>query len=764
MNYFDLMRKYLDRIPSLECIPVKDKAPFINDWQSIKVTDEVINSWEENFLGRANGFGFRAGQHGIGYADIDTDDNEIILRIDEILDLSQVCVKRGLKGKTVFFRFEGTPKKSKYNIYLRPGDKKPICEINFTVGQTVLPPSIHPDTGAPYKWISSSLLDIDIEDLSVIKEERIEYLETILRSPTFKEGLKEVPTAITGEGSGKWKTITSEATRLLRMGIDELTIARSLVSLDRILFSANQFFLSEKIGKDRVGDSDIENATLWITTYKQNLMRQDPELRQLLSSVVRAIEVNEVYGDWQIPLPLLPKIKAIEFPESLYPESTYEYCHELAKLASMPPEAFLAGLMTTFSAVAQGKVIIHAKSDFIVRPSIATMIIAPSGSRKDTIFEGAKAPLMKLINRDKDKIDANFLEKEKDTVSQLEDLNRKKKKALSENDEATVIELTKKIIETQDNLTTIKKMKPNFIFESGTQEKLYKIMQENQDRGIFLCSSEYVQLMGNMNKMGNESLRAFYLKALNGFVNEPFSHQTVGGVNADIKRCYAASLVGVQTDVFANEIKKMLSGQHNDGLIQRFFLINVNPEIKRMEDFDREIKSDVIDNRFALYYDYNGEHHVTYEKDAKELYFDYDFDIRTKIQNDPSVIKSFRSKYVGQSVKLSWIFAALNCKPGIFPKKITKKDVLDAINWLEWQSRSLDIAWANTDYTGAFRAANIILDAIKAGGVRSGSQFHQDINKYCKMNMNDFRAALELLKDNNYLRDTKKGVEINPML
>ena len=118
MNYFDHIRRYLDKLPSLQCVPVQNKAPFITDWNSIEVTEEVIDSWEENFLGRANGFGFRAGQHNIGYMDIDTDDIEHIYRIDEIMDLSQICVKKGLKGKTVFFRFEGTPKKNKYNIFL----------------------------------------------------------------------------------------------------------------------------------------------------------------------------------------------------------------------------------------------------------------------------------------------------------------------------------------------------------------------------------------------------------------------------------------------------------------------------------------------------------------------------------------------------------------------------------------------------------------------------------------------------------------------
>jgi len=765
MNYFNHIREYLEKNPSLQCVPVKDKAPFIPEWQSIKVTEAVIDAWEDSHLGFANGFGFRAGQHNIGYLDIDTDDIELIHRIDEVLDLSQICVKKGLKGKTVFFRFQDNPKKSKYNIKLRPSDKKATCEINFNVGQTVLPPSIHPQTGTPYKWISNSLLDVDIDDLPLINEERIEYLEEILRSPSLKEGLKNVPTSITGEGSGKFHTMTKECARLLHLGVDESTIARTLVGLDRQLFPNNQFFFSSKIGKDKVSENnDIENATMWVTTYKSNLMRQDPELRATLSSVVRASEVVPIYGEWGVMKPLLTQKRAVEYPDHLFPSSTREYCFELSRLSAMPPEAFLAGLFTTFAVCAQGKVFIHAKRDFVVHPTISTMIIAPSGSRKDSIFDGAKAPLKKLIDRDSKNLDADFIENEKDIISKLEDLDRKKKKALSEGNDDENKRLTQEKIELQNQLTSLKKLKPNFVFEGGTQEKLYKLMMENQNRGIFLCNPEFVQLMGNINKLGNESMRGFILKLLNGSVNETHSHQTLGGLNADIRRVFGSSLVGVQTDMFGHEIRRMESGQVNDGLFQRYFLINVSPEIRMMEDLDHDISSALLDNRFALFYDHEGDIHVTWDnEETKRTYFEYDYELRQKSQYDSSAIRSFRSKYSGQSVKLAWIFAQLDADPGKIITKISKKYFLMAVEWLEWQSRCLDITWSNNNYNSALRVAESIIAAFKNGSV-SGDKFHNDMNRVTRFAPAEMKAALELLEDSNYIRRTSGKVEFNPSL
>jgi hypothetical protein len=763
MNYFNIISEYLQKSPSIQCIPVKGKAPFIQEWQSLNVTDEVIDSWEERYLGIATGLGFRAGQYNIGFMDIDSNDIGQIYKIDEVMDLSNICCKKGMKGKTVFFRYIATPKKSKYNIYLRDGDKKPIVEFNFCSGQTVLPPSIHPDTGMPYTWVSQSLLEIDIEDLPIIDEERIEYLQTILRAPSLEEGLKLVPTGITGDGSGKWKTITSEASRLLHLGIDDASIAKTLIGIDRRLFQGNQFFFSSKIGKDLISKiDDFENALMWVSTYKNSIMRTDADLRKTLSNIVRVTESVQVHGDWHNITPLVTSKQAVEYPSHLYPLSCKDYCHELSRLSAMPPEAFMSAIMTTFSVVCQGKVYIHAKRDFVVHPTISTMIIAPSGSRKDTIFDGSLAPFRRLKDRDLKKLGEDFIENEKNTVMKLEENHRKKKKAVAESDEFLLKSLNEESIKLQSELVNMKNQNPMFTFESGTQEKLYKMMNENQNKGIFICIPEFVQMMGTLNKVGNESMRGFILKLLNGSVNETHSHQTIGGLNINTRRVYGCALVGVQTDTFSHEIRKMELGTVNDGLFQRFFLINVSPEIRMMEDSDEEINSYLIDNKFALLYDHDSEIHVGWDsEETKKAYFEYDFKLRQDSQYDSSAIRSFRSKYSGQSVKIAWIFAQLDSPPGVIVTKISKKYFLMAVEWLNWQSRCLDITWSNNNYSTSLRVCNSILDGIKSAQI-SEKNFFGDIIRSCKFSPTEVRGAIEMLIDNNYIRRTGDKYNFHP--
>lgn len=765
MNYFNIMQEYLEKKTPIQCIPVRGKSPFINEWQSINITSDVIQAWEDHYIGTTTGLGFRAGQYNIGYMDVDTDDVGQIYKIDEVMDLSNICAKKGKKGKTVFFRYNKEPKKSKYNIFLRDGDKHPIVEFNFTSGQTVLPPSIHPDTQTPYVWMSQSLLDIDIEDLPYIDEDRIEYLQTILRAPSLEEGLKLVPTGITGNGSGKWKTITGEATRLLHLGIEDSSIAKTLVGMDRRLFPGNQFFFSSKIGKDLISkDDDFQNALMWIATYKHSIMRTDAQLRKTLSNVVRISDVVPNMGTWEAIKPLVNKAKAIEFPDHLFPDSFRSYCHAHGVRSGLPPESFLTACFTTFSATCQAKVRIKATSIFSIHPSISTMITAPSGSRKDTIFDAAVHPLDKLIDAQLDKVDANFIENEKDICLKIEDLSKKKKKAISENDIPNRDDLNRQIIQLQMELSGIKKQRPNFVFESGTQEKLYEIMEQNQDRGIFLRSSEYVHLTGAMGKKGNESLRGFYLKLLNGAIKEKFVHQTKSGVNVNIRKVLGCALVGAQTDVLAKDIREMDNGTQSDGLLQRFFIVSINPKVVRIVDDEEPIDDARICNLYALFYNHPQEIDITWDsEETKNCFLDYDQMHRDRITNDRSAIKSFRSKYVGSAVKLAFMYEQGNLPQGKIAKSISKKSLLLAIEFLEWMNLNLEVIWGNSSYTSSLRAADAIITAIHLGGLRP-AYFMTDISRLIKMNNQDISDGINMLIENNYIRMNGNVFEFNPCL
>ena len=105
-----------------------------------------------------------------GYADvigidIDVDDPPIVNAIESVLPYTPVR-KAGAKGSTLFFRGKGVESVS-FNEYAPDGTRlRRLCDIIGPGRQTVLPPSRHPDTGKPYRWVGEEALDrVKPEDL-----------------------------------------------------------------------------------------------------------------------------------------------------------------------------------------------------------------------------------------------------------------------------------------------------------------------------------------------------------------------------------------------------------------------------------------------------------------------------------------------------------------------------------------------------------------------------------------------------------------------
>lgn len=129
-------------------IPCKEKAkqPAIQGWQGLAdrmPTPEERSAWMATF---PNGnIGLPMGKaSGLVAIDIDTEDPRTLEIIDEMLPVSP-WIRVGKKGAVKLFRNSG----ERTQRILGP-DRKPIVEQLSTGSQIVLPPSIHPDTQAPY--------------------------------------------------------------------------------------------------------------------------------------------------------------------------------------------------------------------------------------------------------------------------------------------------------------------------------------------------------------------------------------------------------------------------------------------------------------------------------------------------------------------------------------------------------------------------------------------------------------------------------------
>jgi hypothetical protein len=122
--------------------------------------------------------------------DLDTEQPDLKEALDKIIPPTP-CIKKGMKGWTAFFRYNG----EKSHRWKLARNTPPVIELLSRGCQTVIPPTIHPDTNEPYVWITpDSLLDIEVEDLPFLPEDFYAQVETVMnqyRKPEEKIEIKK---------------------------------------------------------------------------------------------------------------------------------------------------------------------------------------------------------------------------------------------------------------------------------------------------------------------------------------------------------------------------------------------------------------------------------------------------------------------------------------------------------------------------------------------------------------------------------------------
>jgi len=156
-------------------LPLAGKRPILEAWSDY--CDAPLSAAQLSKIFRENvksGIGVACGHRDLVAVDFDTE-NEAIIKVAREVFPESVVAKRGMKGRTDLYFTDGA---TISNRKFYGTDKKPFLEVLSRGSQTVIPGTIHPDTGLPYQWLTSrTIFDTPPEELTICNADAVEYLE-----------------------------------------------------------------------------------------------------------------------------------------------------------------------------------------------------------------------------------------------------------------------------------------------------------------------------------------------------------------------------------------------------------------------------------------------------------------------------------------------------------------------------------------------------------------------------------------------------------
>lgn len=181
----------------LSALPVKPatKQPSIKEWTSYQSNlpsqsrrEEWLSRYGDHGIGVNTGTEILSGELLVG---IDVDDDRLVRVVQGPLDGTR-CAKRGAKGATLFVRMS---KMEKFKSTTLKGSED-LGNIDVLAGGrfTVLPPTVHPNTGQPYEWLGQSLLEVDYGELPLIDKRLLDLIGRAI-------GSKNAPVLVSGTGT-----------------------------------------------------------------------------------------------------------------------------------------------------------------------------------------------------------------------------------------------------------------------------------------------------------------------------------------------------------------------------------------------------------------------------------------------------------------------------------------------------------------------------------------------------------------------------------
>lgn len=716
-------------------LPVKlgTKTPDLPGWSdycSKQLTDEQLEMASRRNPGISVALGF----DGLLNLDIDTNDLKIQRIIAGICPPKPV-VKLGQRGAGGFYRYcDGAPPLRHY----ADKDGNALLDVLGHGSHTLIPPTIHPETGNQFSWLSNrTLYDAPVWELPELTREQLDELDEALKpymrecrawSQEERAKFKPLPDGYELSGHTR-KRYELYAAKALGERIKELSQTPS-GSRNNFLFR-DSCYLGKYVIRGLISEKSFMDGTLGacrangllkedgmsacVATINKGLWyaREDqlPELEDRPKSAPDGKPGgNDAKGDAQEPREW-PEPGEIDAPlrhvasfnaDELLPESFRDFVTDAAGRMPCAEDYVAVALMVMAGTTLGARVAMKPKrkDDWVVVPNLWGVIVGDPSQKKSPAIVDATRPMLKLIAKDEQEFEeakAGLTVTKFIRDAQKANIEDKVKKAVTGKDKSgNLEELTKELkefIATDEPEPVKRRRKTN----DATVEKLGEMLRDN-NRGLLVLRDEVVGLLASWDKAGREGDREFFLEGWNG--GGSFDTDRIGRGSISIPNLCLSVFGGMQPDKLTGYLEQASNALANDGMLQRFQML-VYPDPVPWEYRDafpnkkaRELVNDIFQqldsfdpgeygaepaNQFVKF------PHFKFAQDAQQAYIDFSAELHRVIEaEENSLIKQHLAKYDKLFPALALVLHLIECASTGARGPVTKAATLMAANWCRY--------------------------------------------------------------------------------
>jgi len=508
------------------------------------------------------------------------------------------------------------------------GKSVTVFELRGGPVQDVLPPTIHPDTGRPYEWITPPW---ELERLGNLPDALLELwtgwnrwhpalvqccpwatppIEPSAPSRQFQTGTAG-PSVVdsfnqahdVGEmlrahgyrphGDGRWIApgSTTGLAGVVRLqsgkvfshhGSDPLAdgFAHDAFDLYRLLEHGGDHREAVKAAARLLG-LQRENPE---KAYRQN--PDEPTKLGFVSFVSSSTRhpTENFVPEWTDPEPL-PNLPTVpDFEPGLLPESFRAWLMDVAERVQCPPDFPAVAAMVSLATVVGRQCGIRPKraDDWLVVPNLWGAIVGRPGTLKSPALSEPLKPLRRLEGKAREIHTEAMREHEAACLIATERKAVGKeaiRRALKQNQDPASLAW-----ETAGD-TPAPPTRQRYLTSDSTVEALGELLAANP-RGLLVFRDELTGLLRSLDREGQETSRAFYLESWNA--TDGFTYDRIGRGTVDIPAVCLSVLGGIQPGPLGAYLSgAMAGGGGDDGLLQRFQL-TVWPDVTgEWRDVDR---------------------------------------------------------------------------------------------------------------------------------------------------------------------------------